>query len=330
MKNKKIIFHLLSFTFACILFSSCKKKPSACFTLSNDNPKFAEELIIDAGCSENEKWIEFYMDGSRIDRGTGESVYTHTCLSSGVHEITVKAYSSYVGSPFKSSCMGCKGKGEKSELSKTFLVPSTIEPSSNSPLYYDQTLQLSAPIIKNASYSWSGPNFFTSLLRNPELNNVLSSAAGVYSLVVSVGTSTIAGTTSVSILPVTPPCSPNNNQYTFTGGVSSVNISNIYSIASGGFYEFHGDGNGTSFYLMFHGQSVPAEGIYTVSQDYGNFALNEVYMEIYPAGFMYYISGISGKVYVSVNAGKMTAVFCAVPFTYEQFTFSISGKIIQP
>ncbi|NBV13287.1 MAG: T9SS C-terminal target domain-containing protein, partial [Sphingobacteriia bacterium] len=64
----------------------------------------------------------------------------------------------------------------------------SIVAGSNSPLCYGQTLRLTANTIPNASYSWAGPNGFTSGIEVDSILGVTSLAAGEYTLsVVSSG-----------------------------------------------------------------------------------------------------------------------------------------------
>lgn len=57
---------------------------------------------------------------------------------------------------------------------------------SNAPLCEGETLQLSSPAITGATYSWSGPNGFTSSQQNPSaITNVTMNEAGTYSLVIN-------------------------------------------------------------------------------------------------------------------------------------------------
>ncbi|MGE4541293.1 MAG: immunoglobulin domain-containing protein, partial [Bacteroidales bacterium] len=59
------------------------------------------------------------------------------------------------------------------------IVPPPI--GSNSPVCVGETLQLYADNVSGASYSWTGPNGFTSNQQNPVINNVTMAAAGTYS-----------------------------------------------------------------------------------------------------------------------------------------------------
>ena len=61
-------------------------------------------------------------------------------------------------------------------------------PSNNGPVCVGQTLQLSASTIPGASYSWSGPNSFTSGQQNPSIASATLAASGTYSV-----SATVAG-----------------------------------------------------------------------------------------------------------------------------------------
>lgn len=85
--------------------------------------------------------------------------------------------------------------------------PTAPTASSNSPVCEGGTLQLSAGVMAGATYSWTGPNGFTSAVELPTVFPVTAAAAGVYSVTVTVGGCTsAAGTTAVAVntLPGTP------------------------------------------------------------------------------------------------------------------------------
>lgn len=62
--------------------------------------------------------------------------------------------------------------------------------SSNSPLcnVAGQNLQLNGPTVAGVTYHWTGPNGFTSAAEDPQILNVTTANAGIYSLQVSNGT----------------------------------------------------------------------------------------------------------------------------------------------
>ena len=60
-----------------------------------------------------------------------------------------------------------------------------INVSNNGPICENQTLQLTGPTTALGTYSWVGPNSFTSSLQNPSISNVSPAASGVYTLNIS-------------------------------------------------------------------------------------------------------------------------------------------------
>lgn len=76
--------------------------------------------------------------------------------------------------------------------------------SSNSPVCTGTTLTLSANTVAGGTYTWTGPNGFTSNLQNPTIPNVTAAAAGSYSLTVSVGSCTSPQSTINVVVNPTP------------------------------------------------------------------------------------------------------------------------------
>lgn len=90
-------------------------------------------------------------------------------------------------------------------------TPSTPTINSNSPICSGQTLNLTSNATVGAN--WTGPNYFTSTLQNPNINNVSAVHAGTYSLTVIAGTCT-SGTATVQVVvnqtPTTPALTTNS------------------------------------------------------------------------------------------------------------------------
>ena len=83
------------------------------------------------------------------------------------------------------------------------------------------TVTLTTPVVSGATYAWSGPNGFTSTLREPTITNAQASATGTYSVIVTVGScSSAAGSTTVTVnaLPSTPTISTTQSTSFCTGG----------------------------------------------------------------------------------------------------------------
>ncbi|RYE29955.1 MAG: T9SS type B sorting domain-containing protein, partial [Sphingobacteriaceae bacterium] len=73
-------------------------------------------------------------------------------------------------------------------------IPVIASVSSNSPLCTGSQLNLSVPIVTGATYSWTGPDNFTSKNSNPTLANVTAAQSGTYTV-----TETVNGCTSVPL-----------------------------------------------------------------------------------------------------------------------------------
>jgi subtilisin-like proprotein convertase family protein len=120
-------------------------------------------------------------------------------------------------------------------------------PTSNSPVCTGSTLNLSTPTVTGATYSWTGPNGFTSSARNPSIASVTAANAGTYSLTVTVGGVCISpvATTAVTVWPscddgdvcTTDTCTAATGACTHTNNTSACDDSDpctIGDVCSGG------------------------------------------------------------------------------------------------
>lgn len=107
---------------------------------------------------------------------------------------------------------GCASVSANTSVAITNSTPTPVV-SNNGPLCPGQNLQLSASAISGATYSWTGPNGFTSSDQNPSISNITLADAGIYSvtaLTTGCGTSTAGSTTVViNTLPSAPSISNN-------------------------------------------------------------------------------------------------------------------------
>jgi hypothetical protein len=91
-------------------------------------------------------------------------------------------------------------------------IPSAPTASNNGPVCAGQTLNLTASNIAGATYSWTGPNGFTSSSQNPSIANATTAASGTYSVTATVNgcTSTAATTAATVTNKPTAPTATNN------------------------------------------------------------------------------------------------------------------------
>ncbi len=104
-------------------------------------------------------------------------------------------------------------------IASVSLLP-TITVSSNSPTCEGSTLSLLA--TGGSTYSWAGPNSFTSAVQNPSISSVTPAATGTYTVTVtnSAGCSTV-GTTAVTIN-ATPTANAGSPQNVCQGGTITL------------------------------------------------------------------------------------------------------------
>lgn len=119
-------------------------------------------------------------------------------------------------------------------------TPSAPVATSNSPLCAGSNLILGANNIAGATYSWTGPAGFTSAVRNPPPFAAGVSAAGTYSVTVTVGGCTsLPGTVTVVVnpIPAAPTVTPISICYN-TSGTLTATVSGAtyewYDAATGG------------------------------------------------------------------------------------------------
>ncbi len=94
---------------------------------------------------------------------------------------------------------GCTS-GQATETVVVNSTPATPTASSNSPVCTGNTINLATPTVSGATYSWSGPNSFTSSSQNPNITSASGVNSGTYNVTVTVGGCTSAmGSATVSV-----------------------------------------------------------------------------------------------------------------------------------
>jgi gliding motility-associated-like protein len=133
--------------------------------------------------------------------------------------------------------------------------------SSNSPVCAGQTLQLNADTIAGATYSWSGPNSFSSTQQNPTITGVTVTASGTYTVIVFNGCSSAPATVNVTVNPTPAAPTANSNSPICTG--SNLNLT--ANFVAGATYSWTGP---NSFSSSSQNPTIPgatstAAGTYT-------------------------------------------------------------------
>ncbi len=158
---------------------------------------------------------------------------------------------------------GCSGTPVTTTVVVTPL-PAAPTAGSNSPLCEGDNLNLTASVISGATYSWTGPNGFTSTTQNPSISNITTSGAGTYSVTATIaGCTGPAGTVNVVINPIPAAPTASYNNPLCEGDVLNLSASTITSAS----YSWTGP-NGftsTSQNPAISGVALTDAGIYSVT-----------------------------------------------------------------
>jgi hypothetical protein len=143
-------------------------------------------------------------------------------------------------------------------------VPPAPTAGNNGPLCSGQTLSLTATTVFGATYSWSGPDTFSSTQQNPSRLSITVADAGIYSVVAIVGgCASTAATTSVAITTNTPTPTAGSNSPLCPGQNLQLTASNI----TGASYQWTGPDSFTSTQQnpIVNSVTLAKAGIYSVT-----------------------------------------------------------------
>jgi gliding motility-associated-like protein len=122
-------------------------------------------------------------------------------------------------------------------------TPAAPTATSNSPICEGDDLNLSVTNIAGATYSWTGPNGFTSTNQNPTIFGVTAAESGAYSVTANVaGCPSAAATTAVTVNPIPATPVPSSNSPICIG--QTINLSNAAVV--GAAYNWTGPNGFTS------------------------------------------------------------------------------------
>jgi gliding motility-associated-like protein len=190
---------------------------------------------------------------------TGPNSFSSALQNPSIAGVTAAAAGTYSVTATISGCTGPAG------TTAVIINPIPVAPTagSNSPVCAGAPLNLTASAIAGASYSWTGPNSFSSALQNPSIASPTAAAAGTYSVVATVGGCPgPAGTTSVIVNPAPVAPTAGSNSPVCAGSPLNLTASAI----AGASYAWTGP-NSFSSALQNPSIAVPtiaAAGTYTV------------------------------------------------------------------
>lgn len=131
-----------------------------------------------------------------------------------IFNTTTNCLNLWSGTTWRQACYECG-----------FQVPTV---SNSGPICEGDTLFLTATSVGGATYSWTGPNGFSSSLQNPVIPNATQAATGTYDLVVTVtGCSASPISTQASVITVPNSPVPGSNSPVCSGDSLNLTASSI-------------------------------------------------------------------------------------------------------
>lgn len=221
--NKLVLF---SFTLFILVFNSCKKKDDseAAKTCSTPAPQASSNGPVGIGdtlklTAQSVSGASYYWKGPNGFASTAQNpfVLNYQQTNSGDYIVTA-------------TIDGCTSVGYH-----TYVNTCKTIATSNTPVTLGTTLNLMASNVLDyygtvvpATYSWAGPNGFTSTLQNPSISITTMSVAGTYSVIATTNTghNSLKATVVVVIQPPAPTVKSNTVIVgaTLTFSLTSANL----------------------------------------------------------------------------------------------------------
>lgn len=175
-----------------------------------------------------------YCAGQTIQlQGTAGATYTWSgpAFSSSVQNPTIANSTPAMSGTynFTVDLGGCIANGSTNVLVNALPTPTA---GSNSPICEGVTLNLSGSAA--TTYTWTGPNSFTSNIQNPSIPTVTSTAAGTYTFMVTDGNNCTNSVTTLVVINNNPPLTVNNPTVCFNQTI------NLTASAGGATYQWNG------------------------------------------------------------------------------------------
>jgi gliding motility-associated-like protein len=158
---------------------------------------------------------------------------------------------------------GCQSASPTSANVVVKQTPAALVLNTNSPVCEGTSLSLSASSVPGGTFSWNGPNGFSSSTQNPSINTASVANSGTYSATVTVnGCSSTASTIAATINPLPVAPSISSNSPICQGSALSLTASDI----AGATYSWTGPAGFTSSLQnpVINNTTVSASGTYSV------------------------------------------------------------------
>ena len=212
-------------TYTVVVNNGCSSLPATVVVVVNPTPATPTASSNSAICDGSTLNLTASNIAGVTYSWTGPNGFTSSSQNPSIVGATTAASGTY--SVTATSAAGCTGNAGTTVV-VVHPIPVTPTPSSNSPVCTGAALNLTTNLVAGATYSWSGPNAFSSALQNPTIASATLAAAGTYSLTITVlGCGSAIGTTTVIVFPTPPAPTASSNSPICDGNTLNLSANNI-------------------------------------------------------------------------------------------------------
>jgi len=154
---------------------------------------------------------------------SGPNSFTASTQNTSVSNVTAVNAGTYSLTVTVSGCTSLTGTVAVAVNSS----PATPTAGSNSPICAGDTLFLTASNIGGATYSWTGPNGFSSSSQNPFITPATVAATGTYTVIANNGCASSPATVAVTVNPSPAAPGASNNSPVCVGGTINLTTGNV-------------------------------------------------------------------------------------------------------
>ena len=175
-----------------------------------------------SSCPNNTTNANFYPSGNLHDCSFDARHYEYAHVVNGqVGQYYILLITNFSGTDGEITFQKYDGDGE----TDCSILPPMVD--NDGPYCLGETINLTAVGQTGATYSWTGPNGFTSTEQNPTLPNCTAAMAGTYTCTITVGSQSNSATTSIIVLSLptasfeaTTVCAGNPTEFHSTASVT--------------------------------------------------------------------------------------------------------------
>jgi hypothetical protein len=200
-------------------------------------------------------------------------------------------------------------------------LPPRLEVSTK-PVFAGESIEFNTISAAGATFSWTGPNGFTSTEKSPVIPSATADESGEYQVIAWLEGCATTVKVQVEVI-VPPPCTPANNTISFVSNMTfSPAVMRINSVDR---YELYATSPQGEFQVEFYSDFIK-KGDFVYELSTTNKEPFNAFMQLDIGGILANWQAVSGKLYVNWVNNKPVITFCGANFSCLQDDYSKTGS----